>query len=117
MISVGANFKLGYVLLTQRPSDVDTKAISRCGQLFIGKHFEVNDINKLRRFLGWRKFEDAYQRLPSLKRGEFYYCASTSTKITTPLHRQIDVPMECNDYLESLIPEKPKSWLARLLGA
>jgi hypothetical protein len=103
VISVGANFKLGYVLLTQRPSDVDTKAISRCGQLFIGKHFEVNNINKLRC-------------------GEFYYCASTPTKITTPLHHQIDVPMEYNDYLKSLIPEKPKSWLpkswlARLLGA
>jgi len=96
-ISVGANYNLGYMLITQRPADVSTKAISRCGILYLGKHFESNDITKLKKFLGWRKYNDTHERLSSLKKREFYHFdGNKATKFRAPTYRQYRQPTEFN---------------------
>jgi len=74
-VSIGANYKTSYILTSQRPADLSTEAISRCGQLFIGKHFEENDIKKLSKYLGW-KWTEARERLSKLQKGQFIRFAS-----------------------------------------
>lgn len=94
MVSVGHNFQQTNTLLTQRPADVSVKAIGRCGQLYIGKHFEENDINKLSKYLHWKPLE-TYAKLTKLQKGQFYYLllGQKPIKIDTPLHKQILQPI------------------------
>ena len=88
-VSVGANFNLGYMLVSQRPADVSTKAISRCSQFYLGRHIEVNDVTKLKRFLGIRKYDEAHLLLSKLHKRQFiYYNGNKLKKFTTPNYIQ-----------------------------
>lgn len=95
MVSVGHNFRQTNMLLTQRPADVDVRAISRCGQLYIGKHFEENDIRKISRFLHWKP-ENTYEKLTKLEKGQFYYMilGAEPQLINTKLHVQVHQPTQ-----------------------
>lgn len=89
MVSVGHNFNQTNKILTQRPADVSVKAIGRCGQLFIGKHFETNDIKRLATYLHWTP-KKTYKNLTKLEKGEFYYVilGKEPVLISTPLFNQ-----------------------------
>lgn len=95
MVSVGHNFRQTNLLLTQRPADVDVRAISRCGQLYIGKHFEENDIRKISRFLHWNP-KNTYEKLTKLEKGQFFYMilGSEPRLINTKLHKQTLKPIQ-----------------------
>jgi len=95
MVSVGHNFNQTNEILTQRPADVSVKAIGRCGQLYIGKHFEENDIRKLSSYLHWKP-QSTYEKLTELRKGQFYYLllGQKPVKINTPLHKQTLKPIQ-----------------------
>jgi len=96
MVSVGRNFKQRFIMLTQRPADIDVKALSRVGQAYIGQHWEENDIRKLSRLLGY-KFEECRRALSSLQLGEFvYFSPYTKVKeiVKTPAFVQSRTPVE-----------------------
>lgn len=93
MVSVGGNFGQTCLILTQRPADVSAKAIGRVGQLFVGKHFEENDIAKLARYLGWLP-KKTYEKLTKLEIGQFYYLmvGEEPELISTPLFEPETTP-------------------------
>jgi len=101
VVSLGANFKLRYLAITQRPADTSTKMISRTGQKYVGCFFEDNDIGKLRKYFNWKQ-KEAWENLSSLEKGEFYYgMRDKIEKIETPLFTKEREPQ----YLE-----KPSFW-------
>lgn len=114
MVSVGRNFKQRYVLITQRPSDVSTRALSRVGQLYIGSHYESNDIKKISNFFN-RSQKETYEMLSSLTIGQFVFLnpyERVLKKINTPLFETNIVP---KNYLDRPQPKKRGFW-SRILG-
>jgi len=90
LITVGRNFNLRYILLTQRPSLVDTTCIALCGQKYLGKTDEENDKKKCKNWI-----QDYAQELDMLNVGEFIYDKGNYTvKIQTPLFTRILEPQE-----------------------
>jgi len=115
MVSVGRNFLERYILLTQRPADVSTKALSRVGQLFIGQHFEMNDINKIAHLLGY-EFKECREILSSLQLGEFIYFNPYNRirqKIQTPLYVNHRKPV---DYFTINQPKKRLGFWGKFFG-
>ncbi len=99
MMTVGRNFNLRFILITQRPATVDKTAVSLCGQKYLGRVDELNDIRYLRNWIG-----DWVEKLPSLNIGEFVYSKGNEPNvIRTPLF----VPM---------VPPKKPSLLRRIIG-
>lgn len=94
MVSVGANFNLRYIAITQRPADVSVKMISRTGLRYFGGAWEVNDLRKLRAYTGW-KFNETLSRFTSLKVGQFWYQKGRETRlIKTPLFKTDVTPVK-----------------------
>jgi len=87
LITVGRNFKLSYILLTTRPSLVDTSLVALSDQIYIGRLDDINDIRRVKRWIG------VYEhRISRLKTGQFIYRREGDTKlIDTPLFRNIRV--------------------------
>ena len=115
MVSVGRNFNQRYVLLTQRPADIDVKALSRSGQAYIGQHWEENDLRKLSRLLG-EKFEPCRQKLAELQLGEFIYFNpydKYKIKIETPEYKDNGI---IPNFYQKHVGEKKKGFWANLFG-
>jgi len=120
MVSVGRNFKQRMILLSQRPSDVSTKALSRVGILYIGQHYESNDIKKISNFFNNdikkisnffnRSQKETYEMLSNLKIGQFMFLnpyEKILKKISTPLFETNITP---KDYFEVAKPKKKGFW-------
>jgi len=100
LMTVGRNFNLRFILITQRPATVDKTAVSLCGQKYLGRVDELNDIKYLRNWIG-----DWVEKLPSLNIGQFIYSKGNEMEvIQTPL----------------FVPETPqkrkRSLLRRIIG-
>lgn len=90
LMTVGRNFKLGYVLLTQRPATVDTTAIELCYQRYFGRCDGENDLSKIENWI-----RNRIEELPQLKIGEFLYNYGQLTeRIQTPLFRNSIKPKQ-----------------------
>ena len=114
MISVGRNYKQRMVLLSQRPNDVSTKALSRVGLMYVGGHYESNDIKKISNFFN-RIPKETYEMLSGLKIGQFMFLnpyEKILKKINTPLFETDITP---KDYFDRPQPKKRGFW-SKLLG-
>lgn len=102
LITVGRNFNLRFILLTQRPATVDKTCVSLCGQKYLGRVDELNDIRYLRNWIG-----NHVKKLPSLDVGQFIYDKGSETEIIkVPLFRSARKPR---------VKKRP-SFLRRLFG-
>jgi len=101
LMTVGRNFNLRFILLTQRPATVDKTAVSLCGQKYLGRVDELNDVRYLRNWIG-----DWTEKLPSLNVGEFIYNEGNRLEV-------VQVPL-----FERPKPAKKKetSLLRRIIG-
>jgi len=83
LFTVGRNFNMRYVVITPRPADIDTTAISLCGQHYFGMATEENDLRKIRNWVG----KENLAILPRLETGEFlYHSRGLIKRIRTPLY-------------------------------
>ena len=71
LFTVGRNYNMRYMVITPRPADIDTTAISLCGQHYFGMATEENDLRKIRNWVG----RENIRYLPRLEVGEFLYHA------------------------------------------
>jgi len=100
LMTVGRNFNLRFILITQRPATVDKTAVSLCGQKYLGRVDELNDIKYLRNWIG-----DWVEKLPSLNIGEFIYSKGNDMEVVqTPL------------FVPVARPKKKQSLLRRIIG-
>ncbi|MEM2922463.1 MAG: AAA family ATPase [Candidatus Bathyarchaeia archaeon] len=100
LMTVGRNFNLRFILITQRPATVDKTAVSLCGQKYLGRVDELNDIRYLKNWIG-----DWVEKLPSLNIGEFIYSKGNELEvIQTPL------------FVPQTRPRKKQSLLRRIIG-
>jgi hypothetical protein len=68
LITVGANFNLSFIAITQFSSMIDKLLVKCAQQRFFGRTSEPNDLRYLRNFLG-----DHTEELTTLQRGEFLF--------------------------------------------
>ncbi len=103
LITVGRNYNLRFILLTQRPATVDKTCVSLCGQKYLGRVDELNDIKYLRNWVG-----DYVKELPSLAIGQFVYDKGNEVEvIEVPIFRSLRRPRA----------RKGPSFLSRLFGS
>ena len=107
-VTVGRNFKLTYLLASQRPSLVSTTAISLTGARYFGNLDEPNDLSKLKKFI---RNKDILAKVPELTVGEFIVKLSQPKIVKTPLFKPYREPEE---YIVET-PKKKGFW-AKLLG-
>ncbi|MDH5451054.1 MAG: hypothetical protein OEX77_09215 [Candidatus Bathyarchaeota archaeon] len=87
-LSVGRNYNFKHILLSQRAQLIDATAISLCGQVYVGRMHEQNDLSKMRNWL-----KEKTENLPSLQVGEFYYVLQgESIKFKAPLFKSATKP-------------------------
>jgi len=67
LITVGANYKIGFGLITQFPAMVDKTPIKACLQRYFGWTWEKNDVNYIKGFLP----KEWSEKLRDLQRGQF----------------------------------------------
>ena len=113
-VSTGRNFKLTYMIVSQRPSLVSTTAISLTGARYFAQLDEPNDLSKLRKFI---RDKEVLSSVPELQTGEFVAKMSKARIVKVPLYKCHKKPISYTQYLESIKPPKPKGFWARLLGA
>lgn len=82
LVSVGANFKMSYGLISQRPASIDTECISRCSQIFIGNLWEENDLRKVKNYLNYSRTE-CYEVITHLPVGCFVKVQDGKKKIVS----------------------------------
>lgn len=102
LITVGRNFNLRFILLTQRPATVDKTCVSLCGQKYLARVDELNDVRYLRNWIG-----NNVKKLPSLDVGQFIYDKGSETDI-------IEVPL-FKSSRKPVVRKRP-SLLRRLFG-
>ena len=99
LVTVGANFKMSYGLISQRPASIDTECISRCSQIYIGNLWESNDLRKIRNYLNYSRVE-TYEVISHLPVGCFVKIENGKKKI-------ISVPLFQGPDATELRSEKP----------
>jgi hypothetical protein len=67
LMTVGANYKIGFGLITQFPAMVDKTPIKACLQRYFGWTWEKNDVNYIKGFLP----KEWSEKLRDLQRGQF----------------------------------------------
>jgi hypothetical protein len=105
-ISVGRNIGLSFIFVTQRLSDVSSKAVERCQGYLIGKTLGDNDLRKLRSIAG-KELSWLVKDLPT---GSFYYYNGQRRLVQFPLYRKTATPVE---YIQS--QPRPKTIWKRIL--
>jgi len=76
LLSVGRNFRLGFIAITQRPALTDTSVFELTFQKYFARMTGENDLQKVSSYIGT---ENAKQ-LQNLRLGEFCYDMGSSTK-------------------------------------
>lgn len=107
-ISTGRNIGLSFVFVTQRLSDVSSKAVERCQGYLIGKMTGDNDLRKLRSIAG----KELSWLVKDLQVGQFYYYNGRRKLIQFPLYNSKTTPQA---YLQPQPTAKPSLW-SKLLG-
>lgn len=106
LMTVGANYKIAYVLITQRPVTVDTTALELCYQKYFGRCDGDNDLKKIRNWVG----KENLKELPNLKLGQFIYdMGSTTEKIETDLFKPTQIPKPLIINPENPKPQQPQT--------
>lgn len=113
-VTTGRNFKLTYLIVSQRPSLVSTTAISLTGCRYFGQLDEPNDLSKLKKFI---RNKEILASVPDLKVGQFVVKMSEPKIIDTPLYKCYRKPISYSEYLASLPQPKPKGFWAKLKEA
>lgn len=94
LMSVGRNFSLGYVALTQRAALMDTSVFELSFQKYFGRCDGQNDKRKIQNYV-----EDRVTELERLEIGEFLYDVGSKTqKIDTPRFESKIRPMQVETY-------------------
>lgn len=107
LVTVGANYKLRFGLITQFPAMVDKAPVKITMQRYFGLTWERNDINYIRALIG----KEEAQSLRDLEKGEFVYQYKKNLqRIKTPLYRESqNVPSaERMGFIEN--PTNIKGW-------
>jgi len=107
-VTTGRNFKLTYLIASQRPSLVSTTAISLTGARYFGQLDEPNDLSKLKKFI---RDKEILAQVPELNAGEIVVKLSKPKIVKTPLFQPYQTP-------QLYKPETPrrKGFWAKLLG-
>jgi len=92
LISESRNFNMNLILITQRLSDVSTKAVERCSTYAFSKMTGDNDLKKVQRICG--KESGVAETLPKLGVGEFIlWNGDHASKLNVPLYNPVTKPM------------------------
>lgn len=99
LVTVGANFRMSYGLISQRPASIDVECISRCSQIYIGNLWEENDLRKVKNYLNYSR-KECYEVITHLPVGCFVKIENGKKKI-------VSVPEFKGPKANELTSEKP----------
>lgn len=77
LLTVGRNFQLGFIAITQRPALTDTSVFELSFQRYFARMDGQNDLKKIACYIETEKAK----QLQSLKLGQFFYDKGTETKL------------------------------------